>query len=94
MVNEGTSRVKEPKINRFMCELDNFKMESEEEIDHMISRFTVIINHLGVLGKVIGTSDQVKKILRSLPKEYKSYTSSIREANDVNTLKINDLVGK
>ena len=57
MVNEGTSQVKESKINRFMCESDNFNMESGEEIDHMISRFTVIIIHLEALGKVIGTSN-------------------------------------
>ena len=94
MVNEGTSQVKESKINRFMCELDNFKIESGEEIDHMISRFTIIINHLSALGKVIGTTDQVKKILRSLPKEYRSYTASIKEANNINTLKMDDLVGK
>lgn len=54
----------------------------------------MIINQLSALGKSFNTSDQVKKILRSLPKEYRNCTSSIKESNDMNTLKLDDLVGK
>ena len=94
ILNEGNSQIKESKINRFMCDLDNFKMETGEEIEGMISRFTMIINQLSALGKSISVSDQVKKILRSLPKEYRICTSTIKESKDVNTLQLDDLVGK
>ena len=93
-INEGTSQIKESKINRYMCDLDNFKMEAGEEIEVMISRFTMIVNQLSSLGKSISMSDQVKKILRSLPKDYRICTSSIRESKDINKLQLDDLVGK
>ena len=69
-------------------------METGEEIEGMISRFTMIINQLSALGKNISMSDQGKKILRSLPKEYRICTSTIKESKDVNTLQLDDLVGK
>ncbi|WP_409574667.1 hypothetical protein [Vibrio sp. Vb0592] len=44
-------------------------MKDGESINTMLDRFGKIINGLSSLGKTTSDSEQVKKILRSLPKE-------------------------
>ncbi|KAK9217771.1 hypothetical protein WN943_006399 [Citrus x changshan-huyou] len=58
-----------------------------------ISRFTDIVNTLGALGKTFSNSEKVKKIIRSLPKEWRQKRTAIEEAKDLNVLPINDLIG-
>ncbi|KAH9734859.1 Integrase catalytic domain-containing protein [Citrus sinensis] len=58
-----------------------------------INRFTDIVNTLGALGKTFSNSEKVKKIIRSLPKEWRPKRTSIEEAKDLNILPIDDLIG-
>ncbi|KAH9763009.1 hypothetical protein KPL70_001028 [Citrus sinensis] len=58
-----------------------------------ISRFTDIVNTLGALGKTFSNSEKVKKIIRSLPKEWRLKRTAIEEAKDLNILPIDDLIG-
>ncbi|KAH9705964.1 hypothetical protein KPL70_012065 [Citrus sinensis] len=58
-----------------------------------ISRFTDIVNTLGALGKTFSNSEKVKKIIRSLPKEWRPKRTAIEEAKDLNVLPIDDLIG-
>ncbi|KAH9679703.1 hypothetical protein KPL71_026239 [Citrus sinensis] len=58
-----------------------------------ISRFTDIVNTLGALGKTFSNSNKVKKIIRSLPKEWRQKRTAIEEAKDLNILPIDDLIG-
>ena len=64
---EGTSRVKESKINLLVTQYEVFKMDESEMITQMYSRFTNIINSLKVLGKIYTQPELIQKILRSLP---------------------------
>ena len=59
----------------------------------MYTRFTDIVNTLGALGKTFSNSEKVKKIIRSLPKEWRQKRTAIEEAKNLNTLPIDDLVG-
>ncbi|KAH9751296.1 hypothetical protein KPL71_014237 [Citrus sinensis] len=58
-----------------------------------ISRFTDIVNTLGALGKTFSNSEKVKKIIRSLPKEWRPKRTAIEEAKYLNILSIDDLIG-
>ncbi|KAH9801517.1 Integrase catalytic domain-containing protein [Citrus sinensis] len=58
-----------------------------------ISRFTDIVNTLGALGKTFSNSEKVKKIIKSLPKEWRPKRTAIKEAKDLNVLPIDDLIG-
>ena len=69
VVYKGTSQVKESKISRLTRQYELFKMESHESIHNMYTRFTDIVNSLKTLGKTFTNIEQVKKILKSLPKE-------------------------
>ncbi|KAH9765776.1 hypothetical protein KPL70_001961 [Citrus sinensis] len=57
------------------------------------TKFTDIVNTLGALGKTFSNSEKVKKIIRSLPKEWRPKRTAIEEAKDLNVLPIDDLIG-
>lgn len=59
----------------------------------MYTRFTDTVNTLGDLGKTFSNSEKVKKIIRSLPKEWRQKRTVIEEAKDLNILPIDDLIG-
>ena len=70
-----------------------FKMLPNESITEMYTRFTIIVNSLKSLGEKITNEKMVKKILRSLTKDWKTKTTAIEEAKDLSTLTIDDLIG-
>ncbi|KAH9725344.1 hypothetical protein KPL70_007839 [Citrus sinensis] len=68
-------------------------MEQNESVYSMYTRFTDIVNTLGALGKTFSNSEKVKKIIRSVPKEWRQKRTAIEEAKDLNILPIDDLIG-
>ena len=90
---EGTSQVKESKISRLTREYELFQMEENESIHNMNTRFTNIINFLAALGKTFTMSERVKKVLRSLPKEWRPKKTAIEESKNLNTLSLDNLIG-
>ncbi|KAH9724856.1 hypothetical protein KPL70_007638 [Citrus sinensis] len=93
VVYEGTNQVKESKINRYTRQYELFYMEQNESVYSMYTRFTDIVNTLGALGKTFSNSEKLKKIIRSLPKEWRPKRTAIEEAKDLNILSIDDLIG-
>ncbi|KAH9673511.1 Integrase catalytic domain-containing protein [Citrus sinensis] len=93
VVYEGTNQVKESKISRYTRQYELFQMDQNENVYSMYTRFTDIVNTLGALGKTFSNSEKVKKIIRSLPKEWRPKRTAIEEAKDLNTLPLDDLIG-
>ncbi|KAH9671187.1 Integrase catalytic domain-containing protein [Citrus sinensis] len=93
VVYEGTNQVKESKISRYTRQYELFEMEQNENVYSMYTRFTDIVNTLGALGKTFSNREKVKKIIRSLPKEWRPKRTDIEEAKDLNVLPIDDLIG-
>ena len=58
----------------------------------MYTRFTDIVNTLEAQGKTFSNSKKVKKIIRLLPKEWRSKRIVIDEAKYLNILPIDDLI--
>ncbi|GKV30807.1 hypothetical protein SLEP1_g39582 [Rubroshorea leprosula] len=94
VTHEGTSQVKESKINRLIYMYELFKMKPEESIQDMYTRLNDIVTNLKVLGKVYPPQEVVRKVLRSLPKSWEAKKTAIEESKDLNTLKLEDLIGK
>ncbi|KAH9743401.1 hypothetical protein KPL70_003287 [Citrus sinensis] len=90
---KGTNQVKESQISRYTRQYELFQMEQNENVYSMYTRFTKIVNTLGALGKTFSNSEKVKKIIRSLPKEWRQKMTTIEEAKDLNVLPIDDLIG-
>ncbi|XP_059627739.1 uncharacterized protein LOC132270577 [Cornus florida] len=79
---EGTSQVKESKIDILMHQYELFHMNENESISAMFVRFTDIINGLKHLGRTMTNSDLVRKILRSLPEKWDAKATAIKEAHN------------
>ncbi|MFV0960615.1 hypothetical protein QML37_29340 [Klebsiella pneumoniae] len=93
VTHEGTSKVKESKIACLVHKFELFRMKPSETISDMITRLTDITNSLKALGKEYSQVDLVRKVLRSLTPEWERKTTAIEEANDLNTLSLENLVG-
>ena len=59
----------------------------------MFDRYTTIVNQLNQLGRVIPKDEMVKKLLRSLPKSWRSTVVAIREAKDLNKISLDEICG-
>ncbi|CAL1401334.1 unnamed protein product [Linum trigynum] len=90
---EGTSQVKNSRINSLKQQFELFKMEEGETIRQMYERFTNIVNSLENLGKSYESGDLVRKILWSLPEQWTPKVTAIEEAKDLEKLAIDELIG-
>ena len=94
VTHEGTSQVKESKIDLLVHKYELFKMLPNESITAMFTRFTDIINGLKSLGKIYSNVDLVRKVLRSLPKEWGPKVTAIIEAKqDLTKYSLDELMG-
>lgn len=93
ITHEGTSRVKESKISMLVHDYELFKMKPHESIKDMFTRFTDIINGLKALGKTYANTEQVRKILRCLPKSWEAKVTAIQESKDLRVLPLEELLG-
>ena len=66
ITHEGTNKIKKFKINMLVHTYELFKMEQNEFITNIFTKFTNIINGLKSLKKSYTNSELVHKILRSL----------------------------
>ncbi|XP_075099041.1 uncharacterized protein LOC142175931 [Nicotiana tabacum] len=64
--HEGTTQVKQSKIDMVTTEYKLFRMKDDESIQDMHTRFTSIINELHFLGEIINRNKLVRKILSVL----------------------------
>jgi len=93
VTHEGTSQVRQSKIDKLTHEYELFAMKEEEKVDDMFERFSSIINNLDALGKSISEGEIVRKILRSLTPEWESKMNAIQESKDTNKLSYDELRG-
>ncbi|XP_058760598.1 uncharacterized protein LOC131633936 [Vicia villosa] len=91
--HEGTSHVKEERIDLGVRKFETFEMKEEETIDEMFSRFTVIVNELRSLGKAYTAHERIIKILRCLPKIWRPMVTAILQAKDLKILQVEELIG-
>ncbi|XP_059295647.1 uncharacterized protein LOC132048982 [Lycium ferocissimum] len=78
--HEGTTQVKNSKIDMLKIEYEMFKMKENESIHEMHTRFTSIINELHSLREVIITTKLGRKLLGVLPDSWDNKVNAISEA--------------
>ena len=93
VTHEGTSQVKESKIALLSNQYEMFKMQANESVTSWFDRYTTIVNQLNQLGRVIPEDEMVKRLLRSLPKSWRSTVVAIREAKDLNKISLDEICG-
>ena len=69
ITHEGTSRVKDSKVNILLHDFELFQMQPSETIGDMYTCFMDVVNSLRALGKCFSDFELINKILRSLSKK-------------------------
>ncbi|XP_075076853.1 uncharacterized protein LOC142163466 [Nicotiana tabacum] len=83
IAHEGTTQVKQSKIDMLTTKYKLFRMKDDESILDMHTRFTSIINELHSLGETIPRNKLLRKILSILPGSWESKVNAITEAKDL-----------
>ena len=92
---EGTSQVRETKMNMYVYQYELFKMDLHESFKDMFIRFIYITNNLKSLNKTYSNKEMVRKILRCLPKKkWGTKVTTVEEEQDLKKLELDDLLGK
>jgi len=91
--HEGTSHVKETRIDIGVRKFKVFEMSENETIDEMYARFTAIVNEMRSLGKAYSTHERIRKILRCLPSMWRPMVTAITQAKDLKSMNLEDLIG-
>ncbi|XP_059668877.1 uncharacterized protein LOC132313962 [Cornus florida] len=88
--HEGSTVIKENKIQLYKVQYEACKMEERETIAEYLFRINDIVNNMKSLGEDIKDSDVCKKILRSLTPRFNAKVT-ILEDKDLSQMKIDDL---
>src|ERR1044072_852448 len=92
MTHKGNTQVKETKALSLIQKYEAFRMEEDESVETMFSRFQMLVAGLRVLDKGYSTSDHVKKIIRSLPKKWRPMVTALKVAKDLNQISLEELI--
>ena len=89
--HEGTSKVKSSRLQLLTTKFENLKMMEDENIQDYHLNILDIANFFDSLGEKISDEKLVRKILTSLPKRFGMKVTAIEEAQDVSSLKVDEL---
>ncbi|XP_077247958.1 uncharacterized protein LOC143887696 [Tasmannia lanceolata] len=93
ITHEGTTQVKKSKVNMLISDFEALEMHEGESISDMFTMFTNIVNELNALGKTYTNYELVQRLLRSFPDNWDSMITSIEQSKDLDTLRLDDLMG-
>src|ERR1044072_6054850 len=92
MTHEGNTQVKETKALALIQKYEAFRMNEDESVETMFSRFQMLVAGLRVLDKGYSTADHVKKIIRSLPAKWRPMVTALKMAKDLNKISLEELI--
>ncbi|RVX00846.1 hypothetical protein CK203_026407 [Vitis vinifera] len=93
VTHEGTNAVKVSKLQMLTSRFETIMMDDHESFGEFHSKLMDFVNSSFNLGEPISNSKVVRKILRSLPKRFRAKVIAIKESKDMDSLKIDELVG-
>ncbi len=68
-------------------------MQEDETFNEFYIKLNVVRNSMINLGKNVSNAKLIKKIMRSLSKRFRIKVTTIKESKDLDTMKIEELVG-
>jgi hypothetical protein len=93
VTHEGNNKVKIAKFQLLMSRFENLQMEEKESITEFHGRVREIANQAARLEEPIAEKTLVLKVLRALPERFRTDVKAIRQAHDVSTLSLDELMG-
>ncbi|CAM8954176.1 unnamed protein product [Rhodiola kirilowii] len=93
MAHEGTTKVKISRMEMVKSKFEKLRMQEDETIADFNTRVLDISNESFALGEPMSEETLVRKVLRSLPKRYAMKALAVKEAHDVRTMRLDELMG-
>ncbi|CAM8999248.1 unnamed protein product [Rhodiola kirilowii] len=93
MAHEGTTKVKISRMEMVTSKFENLRLQEDETIADFNTRVLDISNESFAVGEPISEETLVRKVLRSLPKRYAMKALAVKEAHDVRTMQLDELMG-
>ena len=92
-MHEGTQAIKINKLQQLTTRFESIRMPDNECFDEFYTKLNDIVNFAYNLGEVYDQPKIVRKILRSLTKNFRPKMTVITESKDVNSILVDELVG-
>ena len=92
-VHEGTKAVKINKLQQLTSKFESIRMFDDESFDELYAKLNDIVNSASNLSEIYDQPKIVKKILRSLTKDFRPKVIAIIENKDVDSILVDELVG-
>ncbi|GJR67567.1 DUF4219 domain-containing protein [Tanacetum coccineum] len=86
------SQVENCKIDLLTQEYEKFSISNEETINSGFTRFNAFVTSLKSLDLDYSSKYQVRKFLRALPSKWRAKVTAIKEAKDLGTLSLDELI--
>ena len=92
-VHEGTKAIKINKLQQITTRFESIKMSDDECFDKFYAKLNGIVNSAYNLGEIYDQPKIVRKILRSLIKNFRPKVTAITESKDVDSIPVDEFVG-
>ncbi|RVW80520.1 hypothetical protein CK203_052887 [Vitis vinifera] len=93
VTHEGTNAMKVSKLQMLTSRFETIRMDDHETFREFHVKLMDFVNSSFNLGEPIFNSKVVRKILKYLPERFRAKVTAIEESKDVDSLKIDELVG-
>ncbi|KAK2371612.1 gag-protease polyprotein [Trifolium repens] len=90
--HEGTFKVKSSRLQLLHSKFENLRMKEEDTIYDFHMSVLDLANSFDSLGERLSDEKMVRKILRSLPKRFDMKVTAIEEAQDIASMKVEEVV--
>ncbi|GJZ49096.1 retrovirus-related pol polyprotein from transposon TNT 1-94 [Tanacetum coccineum] len=84
---------KDNKIDLLVQQYEQFVISEDESIDSAFARFNTIITSLKALDEGYSSKNYVRKFLRALHPKWRAKVTAIKEAKDLTSLYLDELIG-
>nr|GEW81600.1 UBN2 domain-containing protein [Tanacetum cinerariifolium] len=92
ITHQGTSQVKDNKIDLLIQQYEQFVISEDESIDSDFARFNTIITSLKALDEGYSSKNYVRKFLRALHPKWRAKVTTIEESKDLTSLSLDVLI--
>ena len=92
-MHEGTKAIKINKLQQLTSKFESIRMSDDESFDEFYTKLDDIVNSAYNLDEIYDKPKIVRKILRSLTKDFRPKVTVITESKDVDSILVDELVG-
>ena len=92
-MHKGTKAVKINKLQQLTTKFESIRMSDDESFDEFYAELNDIVNFANNLGEIYDQPKIVRKILKSLTKDFRPKVTAIIESKDVDSILIDELIG-